>query len=162
MRTLCLALFLAVAVGGASRAAPSADRASAEIASFNRALDEATRRMDNAAVLAQWEDDGVSLLPSTRPLRGKPAIAAFLDSVTASMPGAKMRSFDNQCFDLQVAGAWASEWCVEHQIVDLPGGKPPFDGWGKLLIVLHRDADGKWRLAREMWNAAQPPAAARP
>jgi ketosteroid isomerase-like protein len=40
--------------------------------------------------------------------------------------------------------------------VFLPAGKPAFDGWGTLLLVLHRGADGKWRLRREMWNEAQP------
>ena len=127
-----------------------------EIESFNRSLKEATKRMDNAAVLALWEDDGVSLLPSTKPHRGKPAIAAFLKDVVAKMPGAHMRSFEMDCFDIEVSGAWASEWCVEHQIVDFPGGKPPFDGWGKMLFVLHRSADGTWRLSREMWNQALP------
>jgi ketosteroid isomerase-like protein len=34
----------------------------------------------------------------------------------------------------------------------LPNGKPPFDGQGKMLLVLHRGPDGKWRMRREMWN----------
>lgn len=40
--------------------------------------------------------------------------------------------------------------------MSLPAGKPPFDGWGTLLLMLHRGIDGKWRLHREMWNEAQP------
>ena len=35
------------------------------VEAFNRAFDAATRQMDTAATLALWQDDGVSLLPST-------------------------------------------------------------------------------------------------
>jgi len=121
---------------------------------FNKAMDSATRSMNNAAVLALWEDDGVSLLPSTAPIVGKKAIAKMLDDVVAMYPGGKMKKFEMQCHDITVSGDWASEWCGEHQIVQFPGGKPSFDSWGKMLLVLHRGADGKWRVKQEMWNQA--------
>ena len=129
------------------------------VETFNKSLDAATRSMNNAAVLALWEDDGVSLLPSTPPILGKKAIGKFLDDVMAAYPGGKMTKFEMQCHDITVSGDWASEWCTEHQIVQFPGGKPPFDGWGKMLFVLHRGADGKWRVKEEMWNQAVTPAA---
>ena len=129
----------------------------AEIEAFNRTLDNATRRMDNAAAVALWEDDGISLLPSIKPIVGKKEIAKFIDSVTAQFPGARMEKFESACFDIVVSGDWASEWCTEHQIVKLPDGRPKFEGWGKMLLVLHRGSDGKWRLNREMWNQAIAP-----
>lgn len=124
----------------------------AEIEVFNRAFDDATRRMDNAAAVALWEADGISLLPSTKPIVGKKAIAKFMDDSTAQLPGARMEKFESACFDIEVSGDWASEWCTEHQIVQLASDKPKFEGWGKMLLVLHRGSDGKWRLKREMWN----------
>lgn len=136
---------------GAAAATAHAD-ATAEIARFNRALDEATRKMSNAAALALWDDDGVSLLPNQPPLVGKKAIARFLDDVTAKMPGARMLTFELACFDIRVEGRVASEWCNEHQVVQLAEGKPPFDGRGKMLLVLHKGDDGRWRLQKEMWN----------
>jgi len=158
MRKLHCALFLIlIAAPAVAQTPPSPASGRAEIEAFNRAFDEATRRMDNAASLALWEEDGTSLLPSTKPIVGKKAIAAFLEKVTAQLQGAHMEKFEDMCFDIQVSGNWASEWCVEHQIVQLPAGKPPFDGWGKMLLVLHRGADGKWRLKQEMWNQALPP-----
>ena len=137
----------------------AASQADAAIETFNRALETATRGMDNPATLALWENDGVSLLPSIKPIKGKEAIAQFFADVLAQHPGGVMKTFELQCFDIEVSGAWASEWCTEHQIVAMPGGKAPFEGWGKMLLVLHRGPDGRFRLAREMWNQAVPPAA---
>ena len=126
--------------------------ADAGIEGFNRALIQATTRMDNAAALALWEDDGIALLPQTKPMIGKQAIAKFLDDVSSQLPGARMEKFEMKCFDVERSGDSATEWCEEHQHVVFPNGKPPFDGRGKMLLVLHRGADGKWRMRREMWN----------
>ena len=126
--------------------------ADAGIEEFNRALIQATTRMDNAAALALWEDDGITLLPQTQPIIGKKAIAKFLEDVSAQLSGARMEKFEMRCFDIERTGNFATEWCEEHQHVMLPDGKPPFDGRGKMLLVLHRGVDGKWRMRREMWN----------
>jgi ketosteroid isomerase-like protein len=132
-------------------AAPVVDRR-AEIEAFNRATIDLTMSMDTTGILATWEDDGVSLLPQTAPLVGKRAIAAFLHDVDAQVAGAHMTSFELHCSGIRVNGDDATEYCEEHQVVEMPDGKPTFDGRGKLLYVLHRGADGKWRIAREMWN----------
>src|ERR1700741_145601 len=153
MRSASVILVLLLAAGVANAAAPQSG-----VEAFNKSLDAATRSMSKAAVLALWEDDGVSLLPSTPPIAGKNAIGKFLDDVMAAYPGGKMKSFDMQCHDIPISGDWASEWCTEHQFVQFPGGKPPFDGWGKMLFVLHRGPDGKWRGKQEMWNQAVAPA----
>lgn len=149
--------FLRTAALGLALLAPSlaAAREDPGIDAFNRAVVDATKRMDNAASVALWEDDGVSLLPSTAPLVGKPAIAAFLDKVTSRFPGAKMESFTLDCVPVAIEGDFASERCVEHQVVTFPQGKP-FDGRGHILYVLHRSG-GRWRIRAEMWNAAEPP-----
>lgn len=122
---------------------------------FNRAVIDATKRMDTSASVALWEENGVSILPGSAPLVGKPAIGAFLEKVTAQFPGASMESFTLDCATVAVDGDLASERCVEHQVVKFPGGKPPFDGWGNILYVLHRTG-GQWRIRAEMWNPALP------
>ncbi len=156
MRRMALVLLLA---GCASvRGVEPTGEARSGVDAFNRALEESTRNMDNQASLALWEEDGTSLLPQTAPLVGKPAIAAFFNQVMEQLQGARMLSFELRCAGLQSAGALASEWCTEHQRVELPGDKPPFEGFGTMLLVLHRGADGKWRLLREMWNQGLAPA----
>lgn len=158
MKPVCRLLLLLCILPGVLQAAAKTKSAVSGIDAFNQALDSATKHMDNAASMALWEEDGVSLLPSTPPIVGKKAIAKFFDDVTAQLTGAHMETFELQCHDIELAGDWASEWCTEHQIVNLSGGKPPFEGWGKMLLVLHRGSDGQWRLKREMWNQAQAPA----
>ncbi|MEO7149904.1 MAG: nuclear transport factor 2 family protein [Rhodanobacteraceae bacterium] len=154
MRTIGCALFVLLLTCGASAAPSTTVDARVGVEAFNRAFDHATRDMDNAATLALWEDDGVSLLPSTAPIVGKRAIAKFMDDVLRQLPGARMKSFEDRCFDIQISGDLASEWCQEHQVVTFANGKPPFDGRGKMLLVLHRGGDGQWRLQQEMWNQA--------
>ncbi len=129
-------------------------RATSAIETFNQEFAAATRRMDNAAIMALWDDKGISLLPSTPPIVGKKAIAKLIDDVTTAHPNARMKQFEMACFDIEVAGDWASEWCEEHQVVEFGDGTPPFEGRGKMLLVLHRNAAGKWLLTREMWNQA--------
>lgn len=157
MRMIGFALFVMLA-GTATAAPTTAVDARAGIEAFNRAFDQATRKMDNTAALALWEDDGVSLLPNTAPIVGKKAIAGFFDTVSRQLADAHMQSFEDHCTDIQISGDLASEWCLEHQIVTFANGKPPFDGRGKMLLVLHRGSDVRWRLRQEMWNQAVTPA----
>jgi len=148
-----LATSLLIVVSRSAAAQTAGDRAG--IDAFNRALADATRRMDNAASLALWADDGVSLMPSASPVVGKKAIGDFFASVIKQIAGSRMERFDMRCFDVHVSGPLATEWCVEHQVVHLANGDT-FDGWGKMSFVLQRGSDGTWRLAQEMWVQGQP------
>lgn len=130
-------------------------RAQRTVDALNTAIADATRRMDNAASLAFWADDGISILPSAKVTRGKPAIAEYFAAVMKSIAGATMQSFDMRCFDLRTTGDLASEWCIEHQVVQL-ADKSIFDGWGKMAFVLRRNADGNWRLLQETWVQSEP------
>ena len=129
----------------------------AEIAAFNKKYIAAHLRMDNAAVMSMWAEDGISLLPATDPIIGKEAIGKFMDEVMGRTPGYHMRRMDVDFQGIEVSGNWASEWAEEHQVVQPPPGKRVLDSYGKLLLVLHREADGNWRITREMWNQGMKP-----
>jgi ketosteroid isomerase-like protein len=148
MRPTTLLLLVSVA------AAPAVAAPQNGIAAFNARFEQATRQMDNSALADLWEDDGISLLPDTPPIIGKPAITAFVQKVTAQFPHASMKSFTMLCDGVIGNGALASEWCFEHQVVDLGNGKS-FDGRGRMLLVLRHGAGGRWRLLREMWIPAE-------
>ena len=133
--------------------AGAAHAADAGIETFNKAFSDATTHMNNAATMALWDEEGASLLPGSDAIVGKRAIAEFMDRVMQQLQGAHMKWFEMHCSGAEQSGDWASEWCDEHQVVQLGGGKPDFDGHGRMLLVLHRGADGKWRLHREMWQS---------
>jgi ketosteroid isomerase-like protein len=59
--------------------------------------------------------------------------------------------------DIQVSGDWASEWGTTVQVVQPPDGKPAIESHGKILLVLHKEKDGVWRIKQEMWNAGARP-----
>ena len=123
-----------------------------EIAAFNAEFLAAHLRMDTPAIIRMWAEDGISLLPGIAPLVGKPEIARFLDEVTARLKGWRMEKMEPDFRGIEVSGDWASE----HQVVQPPDrGKPAFNGRGKMLLVLHREADGSWRIKREMWNQGE-------
>jgi ketosteroid isomerase-like protein len=151
--TACASPPVAPTTATCATAAPVSADGRAGIEAFNRAMTDAMRAMNDPALLGLWEDDGVSLLPGASPLVGKAALAAMLRDVESNNPGARMTSFDMQCSGIEVSGEVAHEYCDEHQVVDLGGGKPPFDGRGRILFVLHRAADGTWRLRREVFQS---------
>jgi len=132
--------------------AAAAHAADPGIDAFNKAFNDATAHMDSAAALALWEDDGATLMPMTQAIVGKKAIGEFLGSLVKQFPAAQMKTFEMQCGGLDQVGDVASEWCISHQVIDLGNGKPQYEGRGRMLLVLHRGADGKWRLRREMWQ----------
>jgi len=147
---------MALPGGGKTAQAPDGDGRRKEIAAFNAEFLDAHCRMDTPAIIRMWAEDGVSLLPETAPLVGKPEIARFLDEVTARLKGWRMEKMELDFRGIEVSGDWASEWAFEHQVVQPPDrGKPAFDGRGKMLLVLHREADGSWRIKREMWNQGE-------
>jgi uncharacterized protein (TIGR02246 family) len=128
-----------------------------EIAAFNQNYVALHLKMDTAGILALWAEDGVDLMPDEAPLIGRKAIGAWVAAIVAKMPGYKVVKQDMEFHDIQVSGDWASEWATEHQVVQPPDGKPVIAGYGKMALVLHRDADRNWKVKQEMWNAAPRP-----
>jgi ketosteroid isomerase-like protein len=84
-------------------------------------------------------------------------IAVMLITVWASSNGRAAADPDTGKQEIEENGEWASEWAMEHQIVEAPPGKENFEGDGRMLVVLHKEADGNWRITREMWNQGVKP-----
>ena len=153
LRRLVAPLLVLCPVAMLAQRSPAALRA--EIDAFNDSLHAATLRMDNAATLALWDDEGVSLTPNAKALVGKAAIRAFLDEMIRSVTGARMQSFELRCTPTSITESLATEWCVEHQIVRLVDSST-FNGWGKMALVLRRRANGRWTMLQETWVPSAP------
>lgn len=152
VRSLSVALLLSLVIIGSLAAQDSP--AQKEIEAFNQKYTAAHLKMDNAAVISMWAEDGVTLLPGMAPLSGKSNIAKWLDEITAKMPGYRVTRQQNDFHDLLVSGDWASEWGTTIQVTQPPGDKAPIESQGKILLVLHKEKDGEWRIKREMWNSS--------
>ena len=143
---------LGVAVtAGAGRPEPDAQ---GEIAAFNKRYLELHQNTDTAGILALWAEDGVDLMPGEAPVVGKKKIVAWLEGVMAQIPGYKVTEQEMEFHDIHTCGDWASEWAMEHQIVQPPDGKDPIEVFGKAALVLHRESNGEWKVQQEMWSAA--------
>jgi uncharacterized protein (TIGR02246 family) len=150
-----LAALLIAALGMKARTAED-DRRN-EVAAFNKRYVELHLKMDTAGILALWAEDGVDLMPGDGALIGKKKIVAWVEDVLAKMPGYKMANVEMEFHDIQVCGNWASEWATEHQSVQPPDGKPVIDSYGKMALVLHREANSEWKVQQEMWSGAPKP-----
>jgi uncharacterized protein (TIGR02246 family) len=155
-KSVCVALIL-VATSTFVRAQVSSNAKGdaarvAEIRSFNDQFTANILKMDHAAIVAQWAEDGVSILEGAEPLVGRAAIQKMMDDVVTKMPGYKVTTQEDDFRDISVSGDWASEWALTHQVVQPPDGKPVIEIRGKMLLVLHREKDGQWKIEREMWT----------
>jgi uncharacterized protein (TIGR02246 family) len=136
---------------------PKQDAGRKEIDAFNQRYLELHRNTDTAGIFALWAEDGVDLMPGDAPMVGKKKIVAWVEDILAKMPGYKVTKQEMEFHDIHVCGDWASEWATEHQVVQPPDGKPPIETYGKMALVLHREANGAWKVQQEMWNAAVKP-----
>ena len=157
-RVLLGACFVALLMAVAQLKARTAeDAARKEIEAFNKRYVELHEKMDTAGILALWAEDGVDLMPGAAAMISRKEIAAWVEDIVAKMPGYKVTKQEMEFHDIHVCGDWASEWSAEHQVVQPPEGKPPIETYGKMALVLHREADGEWKVQQEMWNAAPKP-----
>jgi uncharacterized protein (TIGR02246 family) len=154
LRACFVALLMAVA---GMKARTTEDAGRKEIEAFNKRYVELHLKMDTAGILALWTGDGVDLMPGDAPMIGKKKIAAWVEDILAKMPGYKVTRQEMEFHDIHVCGEWASEWASEHQVVQPPERKPPIESYGKMALVLHRGANGEWKVLQEMCNAAPRP-----
>lgn len=144
-------------LGGARiRARSSNAEARSEIDAFNKRFVELHLKMDTPGTMAMWSEDGVDLMQGEAPIVGRKTITAWVEGVLAKIQGYKVTKEEMEFHDIQVCGDWASEWATEHQVAKAPEGKPDFDGYGKMALLLHREA-GEWKIKQEMWNASPKP-----
>ncbi len=156
-RIAAVAAGLICATVGVSARLEAAADGKAEVAAFNEKFRAAHERMDTPGIEAMWAEAGVSLLPETAPVVGKPAIIKFMDQAMANLKGYKELKVEMEFHDVRVCGEWATEWAIEHQVIQPPDGKPVIYHWGKFSLILHKDADGVWRVQQEMWNSTPKP-----
>ena len=104
------------------------------------------------SLMAILTEDIVYQSPNAPEVVGKAAVRewgkGYLDAYTIH--------WEKQTLDFIIAGDWAFER-YKYKEHDIPkAGGPALDDVGKGLNVYHRDADGRWRVARDAWSSDLP------
>ena len=103
----------------------------------------ASKAGDLPTVLSLMTEDVIFMVPGQKPF-GKQAFAA----ASEGMKDARIEG-TNDIQEIEVMGDWAYLRNHLTMTVTPPGGGKPMRRSGYTLTILRKDADGKWRLARD-------------
>jgi uncharacterized protein (TIGR02246 family) len=150
-RTLVVAMFLASGVSACSSAPAAftdADRTAirAAIDSFTSAVKNA----DYAAAASYYTVDGVIMPPNAPAVEGRAGIQKNLESF------GRVSAFSQPVVEVEGVGDLAYARLNFDLTLTPPNTTVPMTDKGKVLIVLRKDADGKWRTSRGMFNSDLP------
>jgi ketosteroid isomerase-like protein len=152
LRTIAVAAALAACAPASAPTAPDAAAAGAIAHQAHEAYVTAINSNDVDTLLADLTDDVVYLSPHEPALVGKAAVRRWLEAYF----GAYTAHWEKTTLEFIVAGDWGIER-YSYRSTDTPraGGAPITDA-GKGINIYHRDADGRWRVARDAWSTDLP------
>ena len=107
----------------------------------------ASQAGDGATVLSLMTDDAVFMVPGQAPF-GKEAFAAAAEGEGEGGPDAPRIEGTNEIVELRVLGEWAYTRNRIDMTMTMPGAKPVRRA-GYTLTLWRKEADGRWRLARD-------------
>jgi ketosteroid isomerase-like protein len=123
---------------------------------------EASMALDEGALEALWTDDIVTMHPGEPPVVGKAANVAKLQAVIEQMKGQEILAYNEEWQEIRIEGDWAYEWGA------ITGRMHPYNERNETsyrynaVRILQRQPDGSWKIARSIYNDAQPSAPAKP
>ncbi len=118
------------------------------IESANQRSADAMVAGDIATSLESYSDNAVSMMPGMPPMRGKSAIEQGISGMMTEMKVTAAR-FTTE--DVMVAGDLAIESGTYAMSMQPKTGKA-FDDVGKYISIWQRQADGGWKVVRDMNN----------
>lgn len=135
-------------------AAPAAAEQEREGIDKTRSAYVAAWRAGNAGAVAQlYTDDALVLYPDQPAVQGKAAINAYFKTLFAEFP---QNQFELTSAEIEIVGPWAFDrGAYRWKGIPRAGGEPAEDN-GKYLVILQRQADGEWKVARDMDNSDRP------
>ena len=129
------------------------DEVRASIAAIDKKFMEDVNRGNAAAGAAAYTDDAILMPPNHSPVEGKQAIEKYLAEIGPQLQASNFQlsilEVDVQGDTTIVRGTYSSSFTV-------PGTDAPMEDRGKTLNVWKRQADGSWKLHRDIWNSNMP------
>jgi len=146
-----IALLSSVAHAGSKSKNAGVNEARAGIEAANAKFSAAFEHGDAATVAALYTQDAIVLPPDGEMVKGRQAIGEFWKATSKSgVKSAKLTTVD-----VGRSGDIAYEVGTVLLTVQ-PEGKEPATASAKYLVVWKRQADGSWRLHRDIWNSLPP------
>ena len=139
----------------ATAARPVVDAAAVRriIEDANAKYIDALIRGDTVGMLANYAEDAVVMDPGRPPSRGRAEVGA---NFARKIQSAKVSDEKATTASVDVAGDYAIETGSYDVTVTPKGGKPMHDK-GKYLTVWKKQADGSWKIYRDINNSDGPP-----
>ncbi len=134
----------------AKAAALAADRAA--IDKFRDGYQAAFSSNDASAAGAYFIESAVSMPPNKEALVGRQAITDDMVAMFEGMSAELTISSE----EVEVAGDWAFDRGTFTMKMTPKGDGEPMEDKGKYIVILQRQMDGSWKLAREIWNSDNP------
>ena len=129
------------------------DEIRAAIAAIDKKFMQDVNRGNAAAGAAAYTDDAILMPPNHSPVEGKQAIEKYLAEISSQLQSSNFQlsilEVDVQGDTTIVRGTYSSSFTV-------PGTDAPMEDRGKTLNVWKRQADGSWKLHRDIWNSNMP------
>jgi len=145
---LALVIALASTVYAGSKGKDAGVReARAAIEAANAKFSEAFARGDAKALAAMYTSDAIAFPPDGEMIRGNEAIGEFWKSTRES----GVQSVALTTVDVGRSGDIAYE-VGKVSLTIQPAGKEPTTAMAKYVVVWKRQADGSWKLHRDIWN----------
>lgn len=131
-----------------------------DVAAVKQAIEQADTKFsaalmrgDSAGIVRNYSEDAIVMLP------GMPAWRGRTDIIASSMKLVGSITFSDAKFsaeNIDVAGDFAIETGTYHFMITPKGGKPSPDK-GKYVSVWKKQADGSWKLYRDISNSDTSP-----
>lgn len=122
------------------------------IEELHRADMAASKAGDFATLRTLMSDDAVMLPPGGRPLRGRAEIDESMSRAEGSMRGVEVLEYVLDFEEVRVVGDYAFEWgWIRGSMRSKDGGEAVSSTY-KVMRVLRRQPDGRWKVHRSMWN----------
>jgi uncharacterized protein (TIGR02246 family) len=129
------------------------DEARAAIAAIDKKFMEDVNRGDAVAGAAAYTDDAIVMPPNHSPLEGKQAIEKYLAEIGSQLQAS---NFQLSILEVDVQGDTTIVRGTYSNSFTISGTDAPMEDQGKTLNVWKRQADGSWKLHRDIWNSNTP------
>jgi len=141
-----------VIAAGCSRPAVegSVDRDVATIRAAHGALDDAARRGDYAGWSRIFTPDAVVMPPGRPAIEGERALRDLFDGRPEGLEGG------SELLEVEIRGDLG--FVRGRYRLRGIGADGPIEDSGNMLEIWRRQPDGRWLLARDLWNSDVPPA----